>query len=331
MKSSKIEISYKTIVFTVGFLILLALLWFVRDVLILFFICFMFMEAMNPSVVRLEKLKIPRLLAIMLLYVLILAVISFAVAGIVPAFIEQTNSLVKTLPELVKNTSFFGTSAIDLSSQFKLLESLPGNVANAIISVFGNIFSGFVVMMVTLYMLLERKNISKYTGHFFGEKWKHKSERILELLESRMGTWVNAMIMLMVIIGVLSYLGYLVIGLKYAIPLAIIAGLLEVVPTIGPTVAVILAGLIGLTVTPLTGLLAVIWGVVVQQLENNFIVPKIMKESVGLNPLVTIFLLIIGAKLGGIIGALLSVPIYLTIEVVVKVMRERVSETKKEL
>lgn len=329
MTPRKIEISFKTIVITVGFLIALALLWFVRDILLLFFVCFMFMEAINPSVVRLEKLKIPRVLAIMLLYLLILAVISFSIAGIVPAFIEQTDSLVKNIPSLIKNVNFFGASAIDLSSQFKLIETLPGNIANAVLSIFGDIFSGLVVMMITLYMLLERKNISTYAGRFFGDKWKVKSERILELLESRMGSWVNAMILLMIVIGVLSYLGYLVIGLKYAIPLAIIAGLLEVVPTIGPIVAVVLAALIGLTISPLTALLAVIWGIVIQQLENNFIVPKIMKESVGLNPLVTIFLLIIGAKLGGVIGALISVPVYLTIEIIVKVVRERVSETKK--
>lgn len=323
MKVRKIEISNKTIIFTVGFLISLALCWYMREVIATFFVCVMCMEALNPAVSRLEKFKIPRVLAIILLYILILTAISFAVAGIVPALVEQTTSLVKTLPETVQGIKIFGTSAIDLSSQFKILETLPSDIATAAFSFFGNIFSGFVVMMVTLYMLLERKNISKYVGNAFGDKWHTKTDRILELLQARMGSWVSAMIFLMTLIGVLSYFGYLILGLKYAVPLAIIAGLLEIVPTIGPTIAAILAGLVGLTVSPLTGALAVIWGVVIQQLENNFIVPKLMKESVGINPLITIFLLLAGAKLGGVMGALLSVPLYLTAEIIIKVVKEK--------
>lgn len=323
MKTRKVEISFKTIIFTVGFLIALALLWYMRSTLIIFFICFMFMEAINPAVSRLEKFKIPRLLGIILLYILLLTIISFAIAGVVPILIEQTTSLSKALPGLVQNTKIFGASAIDFSSQFKILETFPSSIASTVFSIFSNLVSSIVIMMITLYMLLERKNISKYTGRFFGDKWQNKSAKILEMLETRMGSWVNAMILLMIMIGILSYLGYMIIGLKYAVPLAIIAALLEIVPTIGPTIAIVLAGLVGLLVSPLTCLLAVIWGVVIQQLENNFIVPKLMKESIGLNPLVTIFLLIGGAQLGGVMGALLSVPFYLTVEVIVKVIREK--------
>jgi len=126
----------------------------------------------------------------------------------------------------------------------------------------------------------------------------------------------------MLIIGILSYIGYLIIGLDYALPLAIIAGLLELVPNIGPTIASLVAGIFGLTISPLTAVLAVIWGIVVQQLENNFIVPKIMKETVGINPLVTIILITAGAKLGGIAGAVIAVPLYIMIDTVFKTLSE---------
>jgi len=115
----------------------------------------------------------------------------------------------------------------------------------------------------------------------------------------------------------------LIIGVNYALPLAIIAGLLEMVPNIGPTIASILAGLFGLTISPLIGLLAVLWGIIVQQLENNFIVPKIMKETVGINPLITILLIASGAKLGGIIGAVIAVPLYLTAETIFKTLTKK--------
>jgi len=93
--------------------------------------------------------------------------------------------------------------------------------------------------------------------------------------------------------------------------LAIIAGLLEAIPNIGPTIASILAGIFGLTVSPLTAVLAVVWGIVIQQVEGNFIVPKVMNHAVGIHPLITILLIAAGAKLGGVIGALIAVPLYL--------------------
>jgi len=278
------------------------------------------MEALHPTVSKLQKFKIPRPIAILILYILILAFVSFSVAGVVPLLVEQTNGLVNTLPDAIANFSFFGASAIDLSSQFKILENIPGEIAKTVVSLFSNVFSAFVILVITFYLLLERQNFDDYSFNFFGIKGKDKALKIFGLLEKRLGSWLNAEVLLMTIIGLLSYLAFLLLGLPYAVPLAILAGLLELIPNIGPTVSAVLAGLVGLTVSPLTGVLAVLAGVLIQQLENNFIVPKIMKETVGINPLVTILLLASGAKLGGIIGAVLAVPIYLTVHSVLQVL-----------
>lgn len=323
MKNKKIEISYKTIIFTVVFLLALLLLWQIRALVILLFVSFVFMEALNPSVTRLEKMKIPRPLAILILYVIILTVVSFAIAGIVPILVEQTTGLVETLPETLSNIKVFGANAIDLSSQFKILENLPGGIAKTAISFVSNLISGFVVMFLTFYLLLEKKNFPKYGQSIFGKKGEEKMLAIIETLESRLGKWVNAEFLLMTIIGLLSYIAYLALGLKYAVPLAIFAGLLEAVPSIGPFVATTLAALVALTISPLTCVLAIAAGTIIQQLENNLIVPRIMKQSVGFNPLVTILLIATGAKLGGVIGAILALPLFLTIQTVIKVLIEK--------
>ena len=105
--------------------------------------------------------------------------------------------------------------------------------------------------------------------------------------------------------------------------MAIFAALLEAVPTIGPTLATIVASIVGFTISPLTGFLTIGWGIVIQQLENNIIVPKIMKQTVGFNPLITILLIATGAKLAGVIGAVLAVPLYLTIETIIKVLSDK--------
>ncbi len=323
MNNKKIEISYKNIVFTVLFLLGLVVLWQIRTLIVLLFISFVFMEALNPAITRLEKYKIPRPLGILILYIIILSVISFVVAGIVPILTEQTTGLIQTLPQALKNIKIFGSDAIDLSSQFKILENIPGGIAKIAISIVSNVVSGFVILFLTFYLLLEKKNFSKYSLDIFGESGKEKFVVIIEKLETRLGSWVNAELFLMTIIGILSYIGYTILGLRYAVPLAIFAGLLEAVPSIGPTVATALAALVGFTISPLTGVLSVAVGTIIQQLENNIIVPRIMKQTVGFNPLVTILLIASGAKLGGVIGAILALPLFLTLQTIFKVLVEK--------
>lgn len=322
MKIQKIEISYKTIVFTLLSLIGIAGLWYIRSILVLFFVCFIFMEAINPAVNRLEKFKIPRSLAIIFLYLIIFTTLFFAFAGLVPILINQTTELINSLPQLIKNTTFFGASALDISSQLKIVETLPKSVTQFIISIFTNIFSTFLVFVITFYLLLERKKFEGYSFRFFGLEIKEIFLKIIDNLELRLGSWVSAEVILMCAVGIISYLGYLFLGLKFAVPLAIIAGLLEIIPTVGPTIAVVLAALIGLTISPMTSLLIIIWGVIVQQLENNFLVPKIMKKACGIKPLITILLLLTGTKLAGFVGAVLAIPVYLTIEVIIKTIIE---------
>ncbi|MBU1118164.1 AI-2E family transporter [Patescibacteria group bacterium] len=322
MKPQKVEISYKTVVFTVAFLLSLVVVWQLRSLILLVFLCFIFMEGLNPAVTWLQKMRVPRILGILIVYAIIAAILFFSMAGLIPALVEQSTSLVNAIPSAIENIDLWGINPVDFSSQLKILENLPGNIASTAISIFSNLISVFVFFVITFYLLLERKNLEKYLVDAFGQKNKNMAFKIATRLEKLLGSWVGAELFLMLIIGALSYVGYLIIGLNYALPLAIIAGILELVPNVGPTVASIIAALFGLTISPLVAVLAVIWGIVVQQLENNFIVPKIMKETVGINPLITILLIASGIKLGGIVGAVIAVPLYLVIETIVRSLSE---------
>ena len=315
MKPQKIEISYRTIIFTVLFLISLLVLWQLRGLILMVFLCFLFMEGLHPAVTWLEKTKMPRVLAILIVYIFIITALSISVVGIVPDLVEQSTILIRNLPNALKNINILGLNFVDFSSQLKILENLPSNIASLAMSLFSNILSIFIFFVITFYLLLERKNFDSYLKNIFGQK-SVKAIAIVNQLEKRLGMWVSAQLMLMLIIGILSYLGYVIIGVNFALPLAIIAGILELVPNIGPTIASILAGIFGLTISPITGLLAVIWGIIVQQLENNFIVPKIMKEAIGINPLITILLIASGARLGGVVGAIIALPLYITAETI---------------
>ncbi len=334
MKVRKIEISPKTIVFTVCFLAAIAFFWQIRDILVMLFISFVLMQALDPLVCQLQKFKIPRILAVLITYILVLSVVSFCVAGIIPILVEQTTGLINSLPKIAENikifneNSFFNENNINFTSQLKVLETIPSNIVQIAFSVGSNIFATVMIFVITFYLLLEKKNFPKYGDNFFGEKGKTKFLKIMANLEATLGSWVNAQLLLMLIIGLLSYFGYLTLGLKYAVPLAIIAGLLEAVPNIGPIIATVIASVVGLTISPSIALFTLIFGILVQQLENNFIVPKIMSKTVGLNPIITIVLIIAGGKLAGVGGALLAIPFFLTIQAIIKGLLEETPHSK---
>lgn len=320
MNLPSIPKSFKTFVYCVLFIIALWSLWIVKDIILLLFICFVLMEALNPTVNRLQKLGLPRPIAIVLIYVVVIALLSFTIAGIIPILISQTSELIRILPSTINNLNLFGFTAFDVSSQFKFLETIPTEVAKAVLSFVSNIFSAFVILVITFYLLVERPHLANHCIRISkNPKIKDLVIDIFCKLELKLGSWVNGEIILMSVIGIMSYIGYYLLGLPYALPLAIIAGLLEIVPNIGPIVTSVIAVLVGLTVSPFTAFLTVLLSIFVHQSENNFITPKIMKQAVGINPVITILTIATGAKLAGIGGALLAVPLYLILETIITV------------
>ena len=319
-KVARVEISYKTIVFTFLFVIGLLVVWQVRSLIALFFICFILAETINPAVRKLEAKKISRPLAILFIYVLLLTFLSIAIAGMIPSLVPQFKGFANFLPKAIEQLNVFGIDAQYLSSQLKLFEKLPENLAKTTLSVFSNIISAIVVLMITFYMLMERGNLDKYGSDLLGKQGSAILNKIIARIENRLAHWSKAELLLMIIVGILTYVGYMILGLDFALALGIIAAILELVPNIGPAVTTILASLVALNQSPLVLGLTIVWGILVQQLENNFIVPRIMKTKVGLNPLVTIFVLAIGAKLGGVMGTIMAIPSFLAIESVLQVV-----------
>lgn len=312
----KIEISYRTIVFTVFFLILLWLLFQIRQILIGLFIAVVLMAAINPVIDRMERFKIPRLLGILLIYVLIFVLFGVIVGGVVPPLIDQTRTLVTRLPEYIEGISIpiFGQRLIDF--QFSQLGSLPTNLVKISFSIFSNLLSGLLILVITLYLLLERKNLNRYLHVLFGGDGEVKAEKLIKEIESQLGGWVRAEMTLMVIIAAMTYVGLRLLGIDFALPLALLAGLFEVFPNFGPALSSIPAILAGLAVSPLMALAVAALYFLIQQIENIFVVPQVMSREAGVNPLVTIVALAVGFSLAGIIGAVLAVPVVLMAKVI---------------
>lgn len=309
----RIDISYKTVIFITIFLLFLWIIAQILDILLLFFVAFIFMSALSPTVDRLVKLKIPRVVAVILMLVLIISLLIGALTlGLTP-LISQTSSLSQRLSETIG--SLLQIYQIDTNVIQQELSTLSGQAVDITVNIFKNIVSLASVLVVTVYMLLDREKIEDYGTSFFGRR-QIKAKKVLIMIEEKLGAWLRGQLILSIVIGVMVFVGLTLLGVGYALPLAIIAGLLEVVPVLGPIISAIPAVLLALTVSPVFAVLVVGFYFAVSQLEGHLIVPQLMKRAVGLNPLLVILAISVGGRLLGIGGALLAVPIAVVIQLV---------------
>lgn len=302
------------------------------------------MTALNPLVDRISRVGIPRGIAILVVYIFVLGLFITGLTSVVPPLIDQTQNLVNRAPVLFDQLTVWLAGlgvTVDrdlIAQQVAQLGTIPANLVRILISLFSNIIGVFTLLVITFYLLLERKNLDRYLLVLFGEGGEQQAKVFSDKLESRLGGWVRGELMLMTIIGVITYSGLVLLGIPYALPLAIMAGLLEIVPTIGPIISSIPAILVALTVSPVTALAAAALYFIVQQAENAFILPKVMQKATGVNPLVTIVALTVGFKLAGVSGAVLAVPILIVLHLVIlevfsgrhlRVIKDNLLDTKK--
>lgn len=310
----RIDISAKTVIFIAAFGILLWILFHILDIILLFFVAFILMSALSPLVARLRKVGVPRILAVLLVFFLTLAmIVGLITAGLSP-ILSQTNNFMQKLGETLN--SILQINAIDHTVVQQEMSRFSAQFVSFTVDLFKNLISWVSVIVVTVYMLLDQEKLEDYATSFFGNK-KGAVRKLLTMIEDKLGAWLRGQVVLSLAVGVMVYIGLLLLGVEFALPLAIIAGLLEVVPVMGPIISAIPAILIGLTVSPLFATLIGLLYLGIQQMESHVIVPQLMKRAVGLNPLLVILAVTVGGRLLGIGGALLAVPIVVVILLVV--------------
>ncbi len=316
MKPQKIEISAKTIVFTILFILSLGLLWQIRELIFSLFIAFIIAGALKPAVGFLERIRLPRIVASLIIYLLFIFAIYSMFSLIIPPLLSEMIFLFKNLPEIIK--SIIPQSNVAINFDF-LTQNIP-SIANQTLSFIKGIFSNAIFVTSTLffgfYFLLEKNLEGKLLSNFFDEVEISKIEFISNRAQKRMSSWFWGEVILMFLVGTMTYIGLNIIGMKYALALAVLAGLLEVIPSLGPIASSIPAILIGLSYSPIMGLYSTILYLIVQQLENNLIVPIVMKKATGLHPIITLIAMVVGGKLAGIMGVLLAVPSTIFIETI---------------
>ena len=312
---TKIEISYKTIIFTVFFLIFLWFLREIKDIIFWVFVAFILMSAFKPLANTIEKRGIPRIVGVISIYLLIILILAVVGSSLIPPLVVETGHLLERLPNLVESILPF----INIDVQLITAQVAPigENLLRVTVGLFNNIIAIFTVFVISFYLLLERNNLQAFLVNLVGKEASERTIVIINKVEERLGAWVRGQVALMLAIGLMTFAGLIVLGIPFVLPLAIFAGLLEIIPTIGPIISAIPAVLVAFTISPLFALATAGLYLLVQQLENHLVVPYVMRRAVGLPPLVTIIAILMGARLAGVGGAILAVPIVVTIESVV--------------
>lgn len=317
----KIDISHKTIIFVTAFILMVWLLYLIRDLILILFTAVIFMSALNPLVEFFQKFKLPRALSIALTYVIIIAIFAIVLTAVFQPLIEESTRLIAALPGLMEQ--LFNVTNIDKSVFQQGLTTLSKNIFSVTLAAFDNFVTFIFLLVVTFYLLLERNNLEgRLSSLFLGREERIK--KLIVQIEEKLGGWLRGQIVLSFIIGLLSYLGLFALNVSYALPLAVVAGVMEVIPVIGPIISAIPAIFISLTISPVLALGVAAMYFVIQQMENHLIVPQVMKRAVGLNPLVVILAIAIGSRLLGFAGALLAVPLAVVLQIVTaEVIKER--------
>lgn len=296
-------------------------LWLIRDVIGMVFVALVFASALDPWVDVLSRYRIPRGITILFMYLLFFAICIFAFYSIIPPFVAQLSGIIASVQQYIPQAQqWYGyiTQSSDpslaqewsknLTSVNTTLSNITSSVFDAVTGLFGGIATVLLVMVITFYMTIEEEGLKKFIRSIAPIQYQPYLVQKTNRIQTKMGAWLRGQLILMAIIGTFSFIGLAVLGVPYALVLAVIAGVAEFVPFIGPMIAAVPAIFFAYTDSPWKAVAVIIFYFILQQLENQVIVPQVMRKAVGLNPIVVIVVMLIGAKIAGVAGILLAVP-----------------------
>ena len=325
------SITLSSILKVIGVLVALWALWLIRDIVLYVFSAFLLAGVMYPLVRRLADWKIPKGLSVIVFYCFTFGLVTLAFLLLIPAILTEArlllssygesfpwlNSGLDTLSGILNRPQTPSVIATEISTwqaQLKgastVLFGVAGSVFNAV--------AGFVIVLVlAFYIVVEDSAIKTlFVNVIPGDFHVFATQAVARVIE-RLGDWMRGQLLLGLIIAVLYFIAFMVIGVPYPLLLATFGALVEFIPYIGPFISAVPAVFLAFTISPVHAGFTFIAVIVIQQLENNVIVPKVMQRAVGLNPIVSIVAFMVGAQLFGLIGAIFSIPVATALSVVV--------------
>ncbi len=323
-------------------LVLLWALYLVRGQLLIIYVSALFATGLAPLVRMIErqhllpigKGRLTRTGAILLIYATVLGSIAGLVAGVAPPMADQAQELWKDLPATIESLQLtlvrWGLLQQTVTYQ-EVLKNAPAGSANAVSTLAATVFSiaggvfGFVaILLLTFYFLVDSQAVFALFVTLFPLAQRRKVAVLSGRVAGKVSAWLGGQMLLSLIIGLTTAIGLALMGVPYFFVLALVAGIGEMIPMVGPILAAVPAVAVAFTVSPGLAVAVVIFFIAQQAIENNFLVPRVLGRQVGLSAVTVIIALGIGSQLLGLMGALLAVPTAAIVQVLFQelVLRE---------
>ena len=305
-------------------------------------VAYVFYYMLNPLVNFFSK-KISRFSASLLAILVGVITILVVIIGVVPIIVEQTQNLITALPryiEIVKGyleeysdnayvqvvVEYVNTN-LNVSKISERLISIATSVAQGVVSSISSTASVLVTMPFVLFFLLkDASQFNKFVISLLPKKFEKPVAETIDEIDDKVGSYIQGQMLVSLCIGVMLFIGYNVVGLHYAFSLATIAAFLSIVPYLGPAIAITPAMLVAASTSwVMVVKMLVVWGIV-QFLEGNIISPNIMGRSMNMHPLTVIFVILIGVNISGVVGAILGIPVYSILKVLISKLLLSVKE-----
>ena len=332
MKSQTIEISTKTIFIVIATLVGIYFFLKIAFVFVLIFLSFILMSAIDPLVVWFEKRKLPRGISVIFSMLIIIIIVGFFFYITISPITNQIDQIVAafgTIPQKLAHIfPFIKSNSTVKIGGFNLYKYIFNNFHNFVLSGALNVsqttinvitFIAYIVfiLVMSIYMLIYKEHFYSTTLTFIPKQERQRIDHILRRVELQLGRWLRGQLLISLFVGILFWIYLTILGIPYAIPLSLFAAFCEAIPFVGPIISGVVASLVVFFISPNLFLLSVIAVVIIQQLEANLIAPKIMERVIGINPLIVVIGIFIGTEIGGLLGALIVLPIITVIQLLI--------------
>lgn len=332
-----LDISWETIVkvFIAGFIFYI--LFLVRDVVIWFFFALIISILLDPVINFLKKLRLPRLVSVILVYVAILGLFGLVVYLTAPIFIFEFKQFIQNIPDYFEKVNpLFRSLGIDVAETFQdftsglILQAQESSksIIKAISVFFGGIASTAFIFTLAFFISLEEKGLEEIIALLTPKRYEKSVLSIFQRAQFKVAGWFGIRVLSCIFVGLLSFLALFFLGIKYAFILALISGLLNFVPYIGPMVTLILTLLsVGISNSWIMAVYAILVLTTIQEVENKFLTPLLMKRFLDLPPILVLISLLVGGTIFGLLGTLFSVPVF---GIIYETLKEFLEKRKRE-
>ncbi|MCX6722494.1 MAG: AI-2E family transporter [Candidatus Staskawiczbacteria bacterium] len=315
-----LDISWKTIAKVFVAIFIFYFIYLARDIALWFFFGLAISILLEPAINFLRRIWIPKMLAIILIYVSVLGLLGLMVYLTAPIFIIELKEFSNYLPDYFnKINPILQQLGIDFAQSFSEftgslvggLEQSSKGIMNAIMAFFGGLASTLVIMTIAFFLSIEDRGPERFLAFISPQKYQEHIVSFFEKAQTKVAGWFGARIIACIFVGIGSFIVFYIFGVEYAFLLALISGILNFVPYIGPLITAVLLLIFvmvssGSWLITLYVLLA-IWAV--QAIENNLLTPFLMKKMIDLPPVLVLISLLLGAKIFGFLGAIFIVPV----------------------